>query len=243
MATTMEHRGSPALTELDAGEGAIQAFGGLAVIVLAILGLSGLAPAMLASIAGIVIGAALLAEGGTIAEELSVLASGPVHDAGSGAEAGSGMTVEFLAGGAVVVLGILALIGLSQPILVPALIIVTGTALILTTGTMRRLDEVKMEVSGTTGDAQRIVRGAASGTAGAQLLAGLAAIVLGILALVSSPAGGAAGRAAGNAAADGSTWIILTLVALLVLGTALAINRATLAGRLVRLFNHRHQTV
>jgi hypothetical protein len=242
----MEHRGTPELTDLEAGEGAIQAFGGLAVVVLAILGLSGLAPAMLASIAGIVIGAALLAEGGTIAGELSILASGPIHGGASGAEAGSGMTVEFLAGGAVVVLGILALIGLSQPILVPALIIVTGTALILTTGTMHRLDEVKMEASGTTGDAQRIVRGAASGTAGAQLLAGLAAIVLGILALVSSPAG-TAGPAAGNAAnagaAGGSTWIILTLVALLVLGTALAINRATLAGRLVRLFNHRHQTI
>jgi hypothetical protein len=158
------------------------------------------------------------------------------------------MTVEFLAGGAVVVLGILALIGISQPILVPALIIVTGTALILTTGTMHHLDEVKMEASGTSGGAQRIVRGAASGTAGAQLLAGLAAIVLGILALVSSPAGAAGGRAAGNAAANagaagGSTWIILTLVALLVLGTALAINRAALTGRLVRLFSHRHQTV
>jgi hypothetical protein len=240
----MERRGTSELTELEAGEGAIQAFGGLAVIVLAILGLSGLAPAMLASIAGIVIGAALLAEGGTIAGELSILASGPVHDAASSAEAGSGMTVEFLAGGAVVVLGILALIGISQPILVPALIIVTGTALILTTGTMHHLDEVKMEASGTSGDAQRIVRGAASGTAGAQLLAGLAAIVLGILALVSSPAGTAGGRAAATAATTGagSTWIILTLVALLVLGTALAINRATLAGRLVRLFNHRHQT-
>lgn len=237
MATTMDERGASALDEIEVGESAVQAFGGLAVIVLAILGLSGLASALLSAIAGIVIGVALLAEGATVAGEFSVLVGDGGATTRGEAEVGSGMTIEFLAGGAITVLGILALIGDAPHILLAALIIVGGTALILTTGTMNRLDQFKMEHFGASGVAQRAARGAASGAAGAQLLAGLAAIVLGILALVSTSGGAAA--AAGGGSAGHAAWLTLVEVSFLVLGTALALSRATLAGRLIRVFGRR----
>jgi hypothetical protein len=77
-----------------------------------------------------------------------------------------------------------------------------------------------VQAAGLSEIAQRVAQAAVSGAVGTQVLAGVAAIVLGILALVSE-----------THAAN------LALVGLLVLGAAITLTATALAGRLLRLFS------
>ncbi len=88
------------------------------------------------------------------------------------------MSVEFLAGMAGIVLGILALFVTAANYLLAPAVIVFGAAMLLSTRTLSRLSW--MEASSNTAGSQEFVAGATGG----HLLIGLAAIVLGILALV-----------------------------------------------------------
>ena len=134
-----------------------EAVGGVAAIVLAILALVGIIPRELVPIATIVIGAAFFCEGGTMAAAYRrTLSRGT---------AGGGITVEFLAGLAGIVLGILALFLNLTTSLLGAALIVLGAAMLLS-----------IRLPGVTSEA-------ASTPDGSQVLIGLAAVVLGILAL------------------------------------------------------------
>jgi hypothetical protein len=100
---------------------------GIAAIVLAILGLAGVSTGVLASITVIVIGVGLLVQGfNTGAEQARAT---PI--ANRVPEFGAEVMVSFIAGVAGIVLGILALIGIRAPDLVPAALIVFGGALLL----------------------------------------------------------------------------------------------------------------
>lgn len=232
MSTNLERFAEKRVLEVESGGAAVEAIGGLGVVVLSILGLVGLAPEPLAAIAGIVFGVAVLAQGAAVASEYSALFS---RMSGGGAiELGTGMTVEITAGGAAIVLGILALLGIAPLILLPALIITGGAALILTTGTLQRLNHLKMAASASTEVSEQMTRVTAASAAGGQLLVGVAAIVLGIVAFASLPMA-AAGAAAGTPAGMGLT---LTLVGLLVIGASIAISGGALAGRFTQMFNH-----
>jgi hypothetical protein len=133
---------------------------GIAVIVLAIIAISGVSVEILASIATIVIGAGLMVQGFNSAAEHA-----KAVPAAAGAEPTSDVMVDFVAGVTGIVLGILALIGVNAAHLVPAALIVFGASLLL---------------SGTLSFGERGT--AAAG--GAEVLTGLAAVVLGILSLV-----------------------------------------------------------
>ena len=90
--------------------GFVDAIGGVATIVLAIIGLSGAKPEMLVAIATIVFGAALLVQGGAILSEYV----GIIFPDGAGSMeefGGSSVSALFMAGAAGIVLGILALVG------------------------------------------------------------------------------------------------------------------------------------
>lgn len=137
---------------------------GIAVIVLAILALVGVASPALAAIATIVIGVGLMAQGFNTAAENARL---PVA---AGTEFDSEVMVDCLAGGAGIVLGILALLGLDAAALLPAALIVFGGALLLSGALALRSPAA-------------ILRGSAA-TGGMELLMGIAATVLGILSLV-----------------------------------------------------------
>jgi hypothetical protein len=233
MATAYDQAHERRAIDVEAGGSVVEAVGGFGVIVLSILGLAGLIPDFLASIAGIVFGVAIFAEGAAIAAEYSSLYARLTGGAIGAVELGGGMTVEIMAGVAAIVLGILALIGVATTILLPALVIAAGAALMLTSWTLQRLNHLKLEAFGGAEVAQHVARGAVSGAAGAQLLAGLAAVVLGIIALVALPAGGAAGAGAAATAVAG-TGMTLTLVGLLVLGFATLMSGVTLAGRFMQ---------
>ena len=88
--------------------------GGIATIVLAIIGLSGVKPDILASIATIVFGAALLIQGGAMLSEFAEMEVTPDAHVATG---GGGLSALFLVGVGGIVLGVLALLGVRPPIL------------------------------------------------------------------------------------------------------------------------------
>ncbi len=198
--------------------GFVDAAGGIVTIVLAIVGLSGTAPQMMVSIATIVFGAALLIQGGAMLSEYAQIMS---PQAPTSAQFGGGsLSAVFLAGAAGIVLGILALLGINPPVLTSAAIISFGAALVFSSNTVWHLHSVKRaalttspqtSASPATAASEMLANEMAFGSATMQALAGLAAIVLGIIAL-----GG------GNAT-------VLPLVALLALGGTLILTGSTLS--------------
>lgn len=174
-----------------------EAVGGIATIALTIIALSGTSPGFLLATATIVFGAALLIEGTSIVTDYANVLSSVAGAAGIQVGTG-GIAAVFLSGITGIILGILALLGINPFVLISVAVIVFGSALVLSSGAMMNLHMFKARLGG-----EFVMASAVTGTAGAQALAGIAAIVLGILAV------------AGTATAT------LTLVALLVLGAAL----------------------
>lgn len=228
MSTTFDHRSEKNLFEVESSGALVEAIGGLSVIVLSILGLAGLVPDFLAAIAGIVVGVSIFSQGAAVAGEYHNLYSRLAGGAVGAVELGAGMSIEILAGAAAIVLGIIALIPIRPDILLPALVIAAGAALILSAGTVQRLNNLKIAAAETPALAQQVMRTTTGGAAAGQLLAGMAAGVLGIIALASLPSG---------AAAAGATSATLTLIALLVLGASILMSGGSLAARFVQMFN------
>jgi hypothetical protein len=155
---------------------------GLAVIVLTILGLAGVSPAFLVEIATILFGVGLLLYGSATLSQI-----GRIFASYSGADGAAGVaggwSILLLAGAAGIILGILALLGVSSIELVAIAVIAFGAALLVSSNAnmrLRLLSSLSAEADALIG---QLVRDTASDTAGLQTMTGLAAIVLGILAL------------------------------------------------------------
>lgn len=200
------------LTEPTAVAPLTEGAAGIAVIVLTIIGLAAVASASMASIATIVIGAGLLVEAANTAMEYGRVGSG----VGEIAEPGADMTVEFLAGGAGIVLGILALIGINAVHLVPAALIVFGAALLLAGASPTQIGTVTMGEGMARSVSWRTELAPARGV---QMLIGIAAVILGILSLVVMP---------DNA--------VLALVGLLAVGAGLLATSANFTRSLLTTF-------
>jgi hypothetical protein len=187
----------------------------IAVIVLTILGLLNVVPGAMVAIATIVVGAAILLQGAQTATDFSRLVVADSSMSAASATWGGSITLEFLAGGVGIVLGILALFS-QTPTLTPAALIVFGGTLLLIGSTMARVGSTASATSirpeaAPQERATDVMVAQMSGIAsGAQIMIGIAAIVLGILALV--PIHGA----------------ILTLIGLLAVGASLLVS--TVAG-------------
>ncbi|HEY5312596.1 MAG TPA: hypothetical protein VIK18_08750, partial [Pirellulales bacterium] len=165
------------------GSSVVEAAVGLAGVVLAILGLVGVAPPYMAAIATLAIGAALAFQGA----------------AWHARTGGTTVSAEFTAGLAGIVLGILAILGIEPAILIPVAVLVFGAGLLLSSGsTMNFGSETALTGSGS------------------HVLCGIAGIVLGIIALISTAA------------------LTLSLVALLALGCAVSLGSNTWSHRMVR---------
>lgn len=186
------------------------AIGGVATAVLAIIGLSGLHSDMMIPIATIIFGAALLIEGGTMLSEYAHIAFPPGATTGVANEfSGGGVSAAFAAGVAGIVLGILSLVGIHPVALTAIAVIVFGCALLFSSSAVSHLHTLKRCAAPAKewrSGADILATEMAQGSSGMQALAGLAAIVLGILALILTISG------------------VLTLVALLVLGVALVLT-------------------
>jgi hypothetical protein len=197
--------------------GFVDAIGGIVTIVLAIIALSGIAATMLVAVATIVFGAALLIQGGTMLSEYTHT----IFPAGAAAPAeefgGGGNSTVFLVGAAGIVLGVLALLGLYPVMLTSIAVIAFGSALVLSSSAVWHLFRIRQSQYRSARQpammGSEILAGEmASGSAGLQCLAGLGAIVLGILAVT------------------GTNPTILTLVGLLVLGSTVLLTGSTLSG-------------
>jgi hypothetical protein len=100
---------STASSDVASYGGFVDALGGIATIVLAIIALAGVKPEILVSIATVVFGAALLIQGGAMLTEFALIESGPETE--SAAATGGSLSALFLVGFAGIVLGVLALVG------------------------------------------------------------------------------------------------------------------------------------
>jgi hypothetical protein len=207
---------SPMTHETTAYGGFADALGGVAAIVLAIVGLAGVRPEPLAAIATIVFGAALLIQGGAMLSEFAQVETTVGDDSLSAS--GGGISVLFLVGVAGVVLGVLALIGLYAPILTAVAVIAFGAALLLSSSAVWRL-LTSPAIAARFETGSPIVRVVASemaaGSTGVQAMAGLAVAVLGILAVCGVYAQP------------------LTLIALLVAGAAILLTGSALSGTMI----------
>jgi hypothetical protein len=206
---------SSASVESAAYGGFVDALGGIATIVLAVIALSGIKADVLLSIATIVFGAALLIQGGAMLSEFAQIeANAQTPTAASGA----GVSGLFLVGVAGIVLGVLALLGVHPLILTSVAAIAFGGALIVSASAVWQLltsrsMTTRFQSRGSMLSA--IASDVAAGSSGVQGAAGLAMIVLGILAV------------------SGTFSLTLTLVALLVAGAAIVMTGSTLSGAMI----------
>ncbi|HTX23682.1 MAG TPA: hypothetical protein VMD03_03410 [Steroidobacteraceae bacterium] len=203
--------------------GLVDAIGGIATAVLAIVALTGFDPRALAGVATIVFGAALLIQGGTLLSEYSslVLPSGAnASSAATESLAGDGLSAMLIVGVAGVALGVLALLGIESTVLTASAVIAFGGALVVSASSASHLYQLQTAMrrgSATQSGYELLAGQMAAGSGGVQLLTGLTAIVLGILAV------------------SGVYSDALTLAALLVLGIAVIMTGSTLSG-MVRSF-------
>jgi hypothetical protein len=175
------------LGESAAYGGFADAAGGIASVVLAVVGLAGTASESMVAIAVIVFGAALLIQGGTLLSEYAGIMFPPGSRAPAAGEfGGSSLSAVFLAGIAGIVLGILALLGLSPAVLTAAAIIAFGAALVLSSNSVWHLHTLKrsaLAAEKPAAGSEILANEMAFGSASLQALAGLAGVVLGIIGL------------------------------------------------------------
>jgi hypothetical protein len=184
---------------------------GIATIVLAIIALSGVSSEMLASIVTIIVGAGLMIQAFNSASENSKVMP---REGVQVAEIGGEVMVDLLTGLTGVILGILALVGINASHLVPAALIVFGSALLLS-GLMQMRPKT---LPAGAGQAQIVAASGTAATGGVEVLVGIAATVLGILSLVMM-----------------SSWVLI-LVGFIAIGAAMLMVSATFSGAVTRLF-------
>lgn len=190
---------------------ATESITGAIAVVLAILGLIGVLSGVFAAVSTIAVGVALAVAGSALATHYgkTLRTNDLVYERHEGER---GMRMEALAAVAGVVLGILALIGVSALTLLPVAAIVLGGALLMVGGSASRVESLMRSeiVSGSRG----MLEHAPYVATGSDLLVGGGAVVLGILGL------------------SGHNPQTLTLIAMLGIGAAVLLNGSTIATRL-----------
>jgi hypothetical protein len=202
-----------------------EVIGGAAAIVLSIIALCGGLPVALMSITTIVLGASFVLDAAAMSaryERLLGEAWGAQPNVRRTEHVG-GLSAETIAGVTGIVLGILSLIGINPHVLSAVALIVFGAALLFSAGIKQRFAAVSARhaVPGSE-SLHHVAHGAAGLTAGGDVLIGLGAIVLGILALI------------------GIVSDTLILVGYLGVGFLLMMSGSTMGLRLFR--RSRHQT-
>jgi hypothetical protein len=195
------------------------AIAGLAALVLSIIGLAEVARPYMLTIAGIVLGVGMLIEGGFVVGEYArILQYAPGRTQG---DLGGGLSTEALTGVAGITLSILALIGIVPAILMSIAVIVLGVGMLVGSGVVSRLNTLKIETAplGEPDMRRRVAYDATRAAAGTEVLVSLAAIVLGIVALV------------------GVNAEVLSLVATLALGAGLMLAGGALLTRTLAMFS------
>jgi hypothetical protein len=194
---------------LIASGSSVEAIAGVLAVVVAVIGLAGYRPLVMAGTATILVGVALLAQGGALATRWSKFHDRVPQERN---EVISGVRTELFAGGAGIVLGVLALARVDPFILLAVAAISFGVALLLGGPVQPAIAELVPERA-TPGP--RVSREVVETSGGVMVLVGIAAAVIGILALMHV-----------------APVVPLCLVALLVLGTGVVFAGSTMAARL-----------
>lgn len=213
--TTAQHRTMGLVSAGSLAEGIL----GVAAIALSIIGLAGVFSSWMVAIAAIVVGFAFLFEGGAMGARFSGLFSSPSGGRLRAFDLGGGMTLEFLAGVAGIVLGILALLGIYPMTLVSIATIVFGGAMVIGMGAHARLHDMQIDRACNTVESRQAARVALTSFSSVQALIGLGGITLGILAVI------------------GLVPLTLTLVAFLGMGFSGLMSGSAVSGRLLSAFN------
>jgi len=209
---SMTYSSSTASSDVASYGGFVDALGGIATIVLAIIALAGVKPEILVAIATVVFGAALLIQGGAMLTEFALIETAPEAEAGA---SGGGLSALFLVGFAGIVLGVLALLGVHAPVLTAVAAIGFGAALVISSSAVWQLltsRSIAARFQSRSPMLRVMASEVAAGSSGLQAMAGLAVIVLGILAVA------------------GIFSETLTLTAFLVAGAAIVLTGSTLSG-------------
>jgi hypothetical protein len=225
-AVTVESRSA----QTPAYGGLIDAIGGIATGVLAILGLTGFDPEGMAGIATIVLGAALMIQAGAILSEYThILFQSETTSAAHVLSGGDALGAMLMVGASGIVLGVLALLGIASATLISIAVIAYGGTLVMSSGAVRQLYVLRGEVASTAPrwGHEFLAGQMVSGSVGIQLMSGLTAVVLGILAVA------------------GHTSRALTLAALLVLGVTVLLTGTALSSLVLSFMRRPHglQTV
>lgn len=189
---------------------------GAGAATLAILALAGVLPVILVPVAVLAGGAALIFQGLAVTTRLHAimnLTSDERHPAGGAL--GEGLTVELMGGAGAAVLGLLAVIGVGQTILPPIGVIILGATLLTSTNVIAKLNHLAISYSGHHEAAQEVAREAVQASLGAQILLGLGAMALGILAIV------------------GVAPMALTMIGVLAVGASVLLSGTALGTRMV----------
>lgn len=217
MESTIHHEEKSVEHALISGS-STEALTGAAGVVLAILGLANIAPNLMVAVAAIALGASLIFDGAAIAAEYSRI----LDRAGNGKlktmEVGGGISTQVGGGITAVVLGVLALLHIDGTTLMAITAIVLGVTVMSSSGVTARLNALKIETSGDHDTAKRIAGEALRAATGSEVLVGLGAAVLGILALV------------------GIAPMTLILVAMLAVGASLLLTGGAIIGKMLSMF-------
>jgi len=161
----------------------VESLAGIGAVTLAILGLAGVLPFVFAAVATIVVGGALMLEGLALAAAYAAEArETQALDARDEGIVGGGLSVQTLGGAAGIALGILGLVNIAPWTLLSVAQLVFGGVLLLS-GPMRA---EMVNQHAFTADAVRssATAQAVKASSGAMSMAGLAALALGILAIL-----------------------------------------------------------
>ena len=183
--------------------------------ILAIIGLAGAYPLLMVGIATIALGVSFLFKGATTIGQLYRLLDETGEARVPMGELGAGTTGETFAGIAGIVLGILAVLNVIPGVLIPWAAIVFGGAFVIGAGANVRVHEMLITWRQEHPIARQVGRQVVLATTGLEVLGGLSAITLGILALARvTPLG-------------------LSLAAMLSIAVVFVLSNAAISGRIL----------
>jgi hypothetical protein len=194
----------------------IETLGGLATIVLALIGITGRSQIYMASAACIAAGIALVAQGGSIAARWSDVLRRLDGEHYDRSELIGGVGTEMFGGLVGIVLGVLSFANVMPFVLLPVAAIVFGGSLLLGGAAQPGLEEL---VPARDPHYRRLTHDAIQASGGVMVMVGVAAAVLGILSLLKV-----------------GPMLTLSLVAMLCIGAALTVAGGALTARFARRF-------
>ncbi|MBV8758457.1 MAG: hypothetical protein JO257_14325 [Deltaproteobacteria bacterium] len=186
----------------------VEVITGLAAVAVTVIGIDGYRPIVMASVATLLLGIALVTQGGAIASRWRAMLRRFESTRFDRAELIGGIGTEVFGGVVGIVIAILALAGVVPHVMIPVATIVYGAALLLGGAA-----QPELAILGGKDDSRA---NAVEASGGIMVLVGIAAGVLGILALL-----------------DVGPIVELALIALLCVGGALTFAGGALAARLM----------